>query len=720
MTASFAILTQPATSPPAMRRLACVLFMAMLLGGIWIPQGQAAHAQSQARTHDAALSDINSPQLADSLIGFARSLLDEATTLDTGSAEARRAVPHVMSLQCSELDTAQADLEVLQNRVDEALEDTGLDFQSSLRNDLYDSRERGLHLDRANVRAGLVWDIIADGYLDNNRRARELDANRAVAEMDLGRDQQSGQYACRDMLLLHTFDLKRLEVLRLMRKLGDLWEAELTVRYHRGLIFLDDVIAVREDMLKVDTYIKSVESRIALLADRPCELLQGPVPIPEPDLGVLLHTLEARAEEDRDKLEIAGAAIREKYDDFYDIDLELYANAGVDHEPYSNEQDVRWGMDLRVPIEENKADERLAASEINALRVGYKKRRETDRLDLLRRQAAYKEKLADAVALLQRERLTRERLRRAVLAFDLAPTPTSPVLGEGLGLVAKQSLEHLSVRLETLNVQESLYRQLLHMLPQTGLAFEPAMVRAWEPPPVAERARPLERSAYLWSRRFNGLPNKRILDFCRAKRIGRLMLSAGRGTAPDKLDAFLRLASTGDLRVELMYSDTGWVFPAERREALKRMVAEARLASGVHLDVEPHTLPEYKKNPPFYQALLVNLVESAAERLGPGVSLSVSVSPRYSTETIQRIARHARVHVMAYGITTPQRMEKLLASLHELPADSLVLALRPGDFADEAAMEAFMKEIALRHLLHGFALHTLDTYFGLASGEAAQ
>jgi hypothetical protein len=633
---------------------------------------------------------------------------------DSAAEDAGKLLAYFMNLECSDLDVTEAALDNLRVLAEETARDKGVDLRATWRNDPWDS-EDGAGMDRNTVRFGLIWDVISDGLLDSRREARDYRDELRLARMDANASRRNDLFACRDVLMSLHFAGLRLGPLHELRRLQQLRLKELVALYRSGRIFLDDVVEARAGLSETEEHIETIRRGMALLPEcrTPAEFVEAPVL--NLNMAELMVGLSEQAVADKQRLQVREDILRRRYDETYDVDLELFTDFGAEIDREGAAKDVRVGMDLRIPIVPDD-DERLLRSAMRRERVSLAKDREDRRFDLVRRAGAYREKITDALVMHHRLRLTRERLRRAFAAHRIEPDTPDPLLGETLTLVAKQAIEHLKVRVEMLGVKESLYRRLLNILTEARLDYEQGVVAAWNPASVDETVRPGERSVYVWSETFNYAPNEYILELFRVKGVHRALISAGRNVDSAKLAGFISEAPSRGIEVSLVYSSNQWIDREGRDKVLERIGRDAKITGRVHLDVEPWTLPDYRGNESLYQDALVELIGDVRERLGPEVQLGVSVTPKLEPRTIADISRIAdRLYVMVYGKNEAGAIVSEFDRFADVPGHKLVLAVRPSDFSGERALEDLLDVLAEEYGIDNFALHDLEGYMALAA-----
>lgn len=620
---------------------------------------------------------------------------------------------HFMTMDGDGLSITDATVDNLLVLAEETPRDLGVDLRATWRNNAWDSQTDNHHFDENALRFGVIWDVVADGFLDTRREAQDYHDRFRLAQMDANASRQGERFIYRDVLMAMHFAALRLGPLDALRLLQQARLDELISLYHSGRVFLDDVIEAQGELAETTAHINAIHYALDQLPQYQPPLQAHRPPVLDLNMDALARGLRDIATQDGQRLALQESILRRKYDKAYDIDLEVFSDIGSQMDRDGRDEDFRLGLDLRIPIATS--SERLLRSSMRKERVALASTRRNQRLDLLRRAGSYREKLTDAIVMHHRLLLTKERLRRALASHTLAPQSGREHLGPDLLLVSKQATEVLKVQIELLGVKESLYRRLLQLLTEAGLAYSPDMVALWQPKHSAPAARRGERSVYIWSTVFNATPSDYILELFRIKNITRALVSASQRIHPGKLARFLTQAQKRGIDVALMYSVNDWIHPENHARALERITRDAAITGHVHLDIEPWTLPDYAQNTRRYQRALVTLTRALRQRLPRHVHLSMSITPRLLPATVRGLLDHTdSLYVMIYGKPQPAAIARVLERTN-LPPGACVVALRPADFEDEAALEAAMTELADSSGVARFALHDLEGYLNLTA-----
>lgn len=326
---------------------------------------------------------------------------------------------HFMTMDGDGLSITDATVDNLLVLAEETPRDLGVDLRATWRNNAWDSQTDNHHFDENAIRFGVIWDVVADGFLDTRREAQDYHDRFRLAQMDANASRQGERFIYRDVLMAMHFAALRLGPLDELRLLQQARLDELIALYHSGRVFLDDVIETQGELAETTAHIDAIHYALDQVPQYQSPLHAHRPPVLDLNMDALAGGLRDIATQDGQRLALQEAILRRKYDKAYDIDLEVFSDIGSQMDRDGRDEDFRLGLDLRIPIASS--SERLLRSSMRKERVALASTRRNQRLDLLRRAGTYREKLTDAIVMHHRLLLTKERLRRALASHTLAP-----------------------------------------------------------------------------------------------------------------------------------------------------------------------------------------------------------------------------------------------------------------------------------------------------------
>lgn len=218
-----------------------------------------------------------------------------------------------------------------------------------------------------------------------------------------------------------------------------------------------------------------------------------------------------------------------------------------------------------------------------------------------------------------------------------------------------------------------------------------------------------------------------LLETVRMVGLTELYLSVNDGVLDDpRLPAMLSELSRAGVRVEALSGDARWYLPEQRAAVLGFVDAVAAFNArggpqfaGIHLDIEPHQLPENRGRHGFLPALADAIEAARAHAAERGLGTSADL-PRFAFDELgARFAQCAdRTFVMLYQLRerTPawlvkqsdKTIEKSFGKLSAGARGRMVIGLRVEDYGSD--LEAMLEALDRAHengspYYGGWAIH---------------
>lgn len=670
---------------------------APVLAALWLillfatAQAQTAPPSSPVMQEQASLWNT----LEDAVHG-----IDRLMTVADGDA-----IKGLLSSECRGMQTPEfMASKAMKKRAEMADRDNGLELRGgytlgSLNDSLTDEQGRA-YLE-------LSWDVLREGYRARNDQAEAMRKQADVIRLQGEVERHKRIYRCRRLTIANTFATLRVGLLaEKLRFLVPVHEIERRA-YFKGWSHLDD-------LLVSDGELRALRGSVQRLNDPNLldtgKIDQQPVfpPAIDVDLDGILHAIQS---DDRDE------------------HLYLAARQAAYFKARANNQKDRLRLFLRNSFTQGNRqfrNEGLAAG----IRFAMPLSRQSlegldDQLDSIENRHGLeawrrvnRTRLAYIELHEQLERTTEQHFRylraenraRRSLSGRLFDASQAELI---TAIVRTRTL--IDAAMEYVKAVEETYQRVNEIFLQARVSFDPALVKHLNLPDTAYRARTGERSLYLWSKTFNQLPNTQLLRLADVKGIDEIILSAGKKLNRKKADHLIRLARRNGIDVSLMLGDASWIFSEKHQAAITRSVLAAEMTGRLHLDIEPHTLEDYKENRSEYLSAYLGLLRKIRQVLPPEYKLSVSVPVHWENQVYKELADLAdSVYLMAYETDSFNTINKRINPiLKAIPKEQVALALRPQDFEDEWHMENIIDKIHDRWGISRFAIHDTRTYIDL-------
>jgi hypothetical protein len=228
--------------------------------------------------------------------------------------------------------------------------------------------------------------------------------------------------------------------------------------------------------------------------------------------------------------------------------------------------------------------------------------------------------------------------------------------------------------------------------------------------PVETKERPGERSIYIWSNEFNNIKNDDLFWLMKTKNIQTVLISIGQKTNKEKLKEFIKMATSGNIKIDALFGEKN-IPSKEKIRIIMNDISEYDF-SGIHLDIEPYTLPDWKEKTGYYMSLYINMLKEIKQSpYMTGKSLSVSVPIFYSENFLKEIFPIVdKIYVMAYGTTNPYKVAGWIKKENEIDKNKVVVALRVKDFNSQYEIENFIEKLNEITGCNHFAFHSLKSF----------
>lgn len=566
-----------------------------------------------------------------------------------------------------------------------------------------DPEDPGFSQDRQRLYAGLRLKLLKDGLAE---RSREMKVS--VLRDNLAVTQSEKEYAD----LLYEMDSYnnsrnwariRFEYLQTYVRYLERTAALFRNLYFEGLVSSDD-------LYKWDEVVVRIRSRLSMLA--PSFTGDSSAVLPTPPAGDI-----AIEELIRNVLSVrySDAVALHHYEQLKrnggNVSLDLFLREELSYDNQATHGPA-GGVSLSVPV----GGVRNSRNEVESLSdsvFALKLKNDSAKVinEISQAYNSYREGLTDLHALSARRNTVSNRLaisRMANLDYD------SP---SGGPLRIYNLLNDLfEVEYAILESRELLSRKALNLRRVSGLADITPFVRNDQSGSVSGRIRKGERAAYLWSGIFEEHSDEYIIDFATVKEIKTIYLSLSKNLSDEKIQGFIEKGAGKGVAVQLLIGSNELLSPGRMGAVDSLLVRIATLKpSGLHLDIEPHTLPAWKEN----QAAMTDRYIAVLEKFREGFkgSLGVSIPLFYPPELQAEISKVAdEVTVMAYETSGFESLVRRVEDEKVTFGERLSIALRCEDFKTEAEMEKMFEGLYERAGYRRFCIHDISRYIKL-TGE---
>ncbi|MGC8866384.1 MAG: hypothetical protein ACP5O2_11775 [Bacteroidales bacterium] len=294
-----------------------------------------------------------------------------------------------------------------------------------------------------------------------------------------------------------------------------------------------------------------------------------------------------------------------------------------------------------------------------------------------------------------------ERLRKEMVMRDFDDESFSP-------LRVMQILEEkLAVESELIDLKKDMYLKLLKIHSYLDVENPNAYISIISPEEMGKRYDGY-RYLYIWSEYFGRMSNEHLIAFLQNNEIKEVIISPGQDHV-DKFREFVFKAQNEGIKTHLMVGENRLL--GQGPEALRQWLNRFQDINyrGLHLDIEPHVMNDFRTRRQQYMQQYLALLEEARNNCNSrGIILSASIPMHYDTAEIREVYNKCdKVFVMAYEKPDLNFILRKIADELEAGKDKTIIALNPNDFADRLSMEAFISKLLSASGLSEIAIHDL-------------
>jgi hypothetical protein len=603
-------------------------------------------------------------------------------------------IADVLNKSCAVGWDNDARVQALLSEANNADSDKGLKLRAGYTTGDLDSGSNG---DDGNSYVELSWDVLRGGYKDYQHQADRLRTQAKIEAAEGELQRLKLDYRCRSYNIIQRFSGLESALLSLkLEFMEPVYEVEKKA-YFSGWSFLDDYLVSERD-------VRDARQRLEYFYSNPGWQAGMLSKINPPAIDVdLMSVMEAIRQDTRyadfKALEQGHIVDNNRYQK--GSQFRLFLRQQFSNSPF-NDDDIVAGLRFSMPIVPNNQsldDYKLKQYEKDAALYTWEKIARTQRdYDLLH------EQLNRVVKLQYRYISSHERVRR---------TRAHRSLGQELELAAviARMRTFLETSIELIQAKKKLYQRVNAVFLSAELEFDQRFIKVNQLQQVDYRARTGNRSVYIWSTRFNQMPNNQILAFLTTKNIHRVLMSAGKKTDKDKLADFLAAAREQGVIVESIIGSNRWLFPANHSRARAAIDVAMERYRNIHLDIEPHALDGTAQEKLVYLDQYIDLLSSLRKKSAEHY-LSIAVPFHWPDESYQKLALLSdKLYVMTYGSTKVSTILRRLKRIIDIiPKEKVAVVLRVTDFKNEWEMEQVIETIHEEIGVEDFSFHKLDTF----------
>lgn len=596
----------------------------------------------------------------------------------------------------------------LQKRAEQLRKDIGLDavgsYIDNVNVDPVDDLEENISYQRR-VQVGMQWELLNNGYLENKVRAQML-------EDRILREKLSNDIAKESQFYLKRFDQTIFTFNELKLDLLEYRQGQLQMQHGliRDLVYLKKL--KKEHLIKVEIRLAEVESLINVyksyndylgIDSNSISFASGDLPLIDLDYDEIFRRVGVQT----DSLLAGNDSYVEYFKWYHEIGVRPFVRYNYyDMLANSDRYYMSAGVNVRVPLS---FDTKLN-NEVELEKWKYENERFTrDRAQLqeevLNTAYEFRYQMKQFVDKYQARKLLSERLRIEKAKLRLSQLAVDPF--EGLDLYD----ELVESDIEMIEKLQGLYLKALKIhtkIPNTSIDH---IIKSQSAGNMYEYVKTKKRDIYIWSKTFEQYSGDFLAEYAVYNEFGKLIVAVSDKDTMEQKKMFMQYAAENS-EVYFMLGKNKLLHHKNISGYLERVMKEYKMVKpdGIHLDIEPHTFPNWDLNKEEllnrYVVMVSQVSRFCDER---DLKLEISVPKHYDPEIMTELFGMVdMVYFMCYENVDTDFLVRKLKPYTDKYKGKVVIALRTEDFANRLEMENKFEALQDRLEINEFAYHDLQ------------
>ena len=569
------------------------------------------------------------------------------------------------------------------------------------------------------IQAGLDWDLLKGGLLENRAKAKALTYDATFEEMKLNDEISKDLYLNRFNKTIISFNKLKIEVLNTRRNLiSSLFNSEESLYFSKHLN--------KEELL--DAQLRNAEIAGLLQVFEPYnnysslkeEPFNGSDNIPLFDLNyeVVLQKFNTLKRDSIAELLKTESSLLSKW--YNEISLGSFTRYNyfdlASNAPQYNRSFVSLGMNLSVPIPLNiSKKQQVKAGELNAKLIEFDKKNNLYEEELLNDLYEFRYKLKQYIGFYYKQQKQYESLRIEEVKRKLRSNYFSSI--NAIKLID----DILATELEMIDLKQNLYLKLIRIHQKVPESKLQDLVKNFNIPQINETGNEIKRSVYIWTSVFSKNSPAFLSQYILYNKCANIIL-AHQKEDPFKTEKkeLINSVINNNCSVELLFGQNDLMQEKNTSQWFEKELSgyDLKSISGIHLDIEPHTFEDWKTNKEELLTRYIALIsEVKALANKKGLKLAVSVPLYYPETVMEKVFSIAdKVYFMCYENIDQNYIERKL-SIYNKYKPQIDIAIRTEDFSNRISMENYIKEIASKLQIKNITIHDLKRLLLFDEGE---
>ena len=265
------------------------------------------------------------------------------------------------------------------------------------------------------------------------------------------------------------------------------------------------------------------------------------------------------------------------------------------------------------------------------------------------------------------------------------------------------------IDLELIEMNQNLYLKLLKIHKKNDLIPMEKLLKPFDFSSLNPKDSLNKKSIYIWSKTFKAYSSDILFQYIKTNQFNNVVLSIQEDSI-DNQNQFCRILSENNIGVEIMIGNNKAFSEKDFQQFLNTKLSKVDIKSinGIHLDIEPHTFPDWKDKKSEYLAKFKQLVEQASLfAKEKNIKLAISIPLTYPEEVVNELFKSVDlIYFMAYENVKEDYISKKLLNF-EKDKEKIVIAFRTEDFENRDQMDLFISSFQNKYDYKKIAIHDL-------------
>ncbi len=570
---------------------------------------------------------------------------------------------------------------------------------------------------RSRSQTEIEWNLLKGGLVENRSNAKALSYTEMIENQTVDPSLERNVYVKRFNLIIQLFNKQKLEILQKRRYLLEKLLANEEVLFKKKQLKKEDLLNAKKRLAEIEALIQVYDPyNMYSPWKNDANEFSKSIPVFDINYPRIFQKMEFPVSDSIRYFFEKEAEYKSKWYNQLNLATFTRYNYYDYFQQTTNNQSKRYfsvGATLSVPLTFNSGKKKeVRQLEIEKKLNDFTKNQQVYQEELLNEMYEFKYKVHQYVSFVFKREKAADLVNLEDVKRKVHYTYFSPLVA----LIQQDDV--LAIDMELLELKQNLYLKLISIqskLPQTKLEELIIPLQMKEIKASNEPASTF--SIYVWSSIFEKQSVSTLVEEVEKNKFNNVILAYQKEEKYlDQKEDFIAKVIENNCTVELLIGLNNLLFEKELKGWFFKTFAKYPMEkiAAVHLDVEPHTLNEWKTNK---EELLKKYVEFLSEVRAicdaQGVKLMVSIPTIYPKKVVDQIyAIVDGVYFMCYENVSITHLQKKLLPYTDFALKTHV-ALRTEDFKNTEALTNFITTLKGTMPYKNFVIHDLKRWMEL-------